>query len=78
MAFQKQERPPASVKSRRECMFHNFLRLTISRAVVLALLAVHDAHQHLRAIRRNRGNGRNAAEEQDAVRTGISDARKVL
>src|SRR5579863_236543 len=68
MTFQQQISADAGLETRRKLGGDNFLRGFVVPAVVLELASESDAYQDMRAVRRDSGHRRDAAEEQDAGR----------
>src|SRR3974390_685366 len=76
--FQKQVCACSGVEIRGDFRIDRLLCFAICDTIVFALLPAPNAHKHMRAIRGNRGNGRNAREEQYAVSARIGDVWKPL
>jgi len=74
--FQQQVSACASVERLRDLRFDCLLRLSVGHAVILALLSAIYADKHMRAIRGDSRNRRNAPEEQYAVYTRIGNIWK--
>ena len=71
VSFEQKIRPLARMKLPGRFGFDNFPRLPIGDGVILALKAVHNAHQNVRTVGRHGGNRSNACKQQDAISSGI-------
>src|SRR5215471_9986414 len=78
MALEQQVGADAGVDLGRDFRLDGLLRFTVGNSVVLALAAMQDSHQDVRAVGGHGGYGSDAGEEQDAVRTRIGDAVKAF
>jgi len=78
MPFEQEVGAGTGVKGCRDLRFDSLLGFPVGHTVIFALLPAQDSHEHVRAVGGNRGNRRNACEQQNSVCARIGDAGKLL
>src|SRR5580693_1950948 len=73
VTLQEQIGARAGIQIRGGLALDGLLRLAVSNAVILTLLSLADAHQHVRAVGWHGGKRRNAGKQKDAVGARIGN-----